>query len=79
MKKILLLPLILIPLAGCNLDVPNAQAGTTTQGEVFITMGRSGIYLFTDPLTNCQYILSANGGIIPRMDPAGKQICQPSS
>ena len=37
--------------------------------------GRNGMVLLTDHLTGCQY-LRAGGGVTPRMDRNGKQICR---
>lgn len=37
---------------------------------------RSGMILYTDSLTGCQYLsVSRSGGITPRMGANGKQIC----
>jgi hypothetical protein len=36
--------------------------------------GRSGMRLYTDTATGCQY-LGTWGGLTPRMDEQGKQIC----
>lgn len=37
--------------------------------------GRSGITLFTDDLTGCQYLGSPFGPTTPRLGADGKQIC----
>jgi len=37
---------------------------------------RSGIALRTDNGTGCQYLESRFGGLTPRLDRAGKQICR---
>lgn len=37
---------------------------------------RSGVTPVTDNLTGCQYIRTANGGITPRLDASGRQICR---
>lgn len=36
---------------------------------------RSGVALRTDAATGCDYLLSPWGGITPRLDRAGKHIC----
>lgn len=38
---------------------------------------RSGLALRTDHGTGCQYLVSLYGGITPRMDSSGKQVCKP--
>ncbi len=37
---------------------------------------RSGLALKTDAATGCQYLVSPWGGITPRLDRRGKQICE---
>lgn len=37
---------------------------------------RSGLALKTDAATGCQYLVSPWGGITPRLDRLGKQICE---
>jgi len=38
---------------------------------------RSGLLLYTDHLTGCQYLKGGTlGGITPRLDRSGKQICK---
>lgn len=37
---------------------------------------RSGVRLRTDYGTGCQYLETAGGGIAPRMDRTGRQICR---
>lgn len=41
--------------------------------------GRSGMKLTTDAETGCQYLSVAGGGITPRLDANGKQICKKDS
>jgi len=36
--------------------------------------GRSGMMVLTDDMTGCQYLY--RGGLTPRMDAAGKQVCK---
>ena len=36
---------------------------------------RSGLALHTDHLTGCQYLTARGGGITPRLDVEGNQIC----
>jgi hypothetical protein len=38
--------------------------------------GRSGMGLYTDSLTGCQYLSHAFSGLTPRMDSAGHQVCR---
>lgn len=38
--------------------------------------GRSGMKLSTDAKTGCQYLSVAFGGITPRLDREGRQICE---
>lgn len=64
MKKIFAL-MVLVSLVGCSFphddtDPPN---------------GTSGLNLYTDNLTGCQYL--GHNGLTPRMGPDGKQICIP--
>lgn len=40
---------------------------------------RSGLALKTDAMTGCQYLASPWGGITPRLDRFGKQICEEGS
>ncbi len=35
----------------------------------------SGLLLYTDPVTGCQYLNTGRGNLTPRMDKEGKQIC----
>ena len=37
--------------------------------------GSSGLKVFIDNRTNCQYISADNSGITPRLNADGKQIC----
>lgn len=37
--------------------------------------GRSGLEIKVDALTGCQYLTTPNGGLTPRLDVNGKQIC----
>jgi hypothetical protein len=37
--------------------------------------GRSGMNLYTDAKTGCQYLGHGFGGLIPRVDVTGKQLC----
>jgi hypothetical protein len=37
---------------------------------------RSGMMLSVDNGTGCEYLMSISGGIIPRMNADGKQICR---
>ena len=37
--------------------------------------GRSNLLVLTDAKTGCQYLTSNRGGITPRLDADGKQIC----
>lgn len=36
---------------------------------------RSGVSIHTDYSTGCQYLSSPHGGLVPRFDRTGKQIC----
>lgn len=47
------------------LDATDARDGT-----------RSGVKLRTDHGTGCQYLETADGGITPRLDPTGRQVCR---
>jgi len=38
--------------------------------------GRSGLRVYHDKLTGCEYLGAAFGGITPRLDAKGKQICR---
>lgn len=37
--------------------------------------GRSGLRLYIDDGTGCHYLGSSNGGLTPRMNPDGRQVC----
>lgn len=37
---------------------------------------RSGMQVFTDAKTGCQYLGNPSGGIIQRLDNTGKQVCK---
>ena len=37
--------------------------------------GRSGLEIKVDALTGCQYLTTPKGGLTPRLDANGKQIC----
>lgn len=37
---------------------------------------RSGLGLYTDAMTGCQYLSAKGSGITPRLDENGKQICR---
>lgn len=37
--------------------------------------GRSGLEIKVDALTGCQYLTTQKGGLTPRIDANGKQIC----
>lgn len=37
--------------------------------------GRSGMQLYTDALTGCQYLGKPAGGLTPRLDRNGQHIC----
>lgn len=41
--------------------------------------GRSGLYLYTDAGTGCQYLSKPFDVLIPRLDASGKHICNRSS
>lgn len=38
--------------------------------------GRSDMKVHTDALTGCQYLRGPSGGLTPRLDPNGRQICK---
>jgi hypothetical protein len=61
MKKIMVL--LVIFLAGCQKDDTDPPNGV------------SGLNIFVDAKTNCQYLGQGDGGITPRLDRNGKQIC----
>ena len=42
--------------------------------------GRSGLGLYTDHKTGCQYVKAGMfGGTTPRLDDSGKPVCRPST
>ncbi|MGM3162412.1 hypothetical protein ACS25C_16775 [Dickeya undicola] len=49
------------------------KAGLT--GDDTDGVGRSGLSLYTDAGTGCQYLSAGGSGITPRMDKDGYQIC----
>lgn len=62
--KMLLLTLSILSLAACN------KVATTR------TASYQPLLVYTDTDTGCQYVSSASdGGVTPRLNPTGKQIC----
>lgn len=47
-----------------------------TDSTDFSTSDRSGLKLHTDAMTGCQYLSTSGGGITPRLDRNGHQVCQ---
>lgn len=37
--------------------------------------GRSDMEIMTDHATGCQYLMGSRGGLTPRLDESGKQMC----
>lgn len=46
-----------------------------TDSTDYSTSDRSGLKLHTDAMTGCQYLSTSGGGITPRLDRNGHQIC----
>jgi hypothetical protein len=68
MNKLILMLLLFLTLAGCNVgDDTDDRANNRT----------SGLVLYTDYGTGCQYLrAAADGGITPRLAADGKQVCR---
>lgn len=47
-----------------------------TDSTDYSTSDRSGLKLHTDAMTGCQYLSTSGGGITPRLDRNGHQVCQ---
>lgn len=58
--------ILAVVLAGIFMDGDRDSTDTKT--------ARSGMKLYTDALTGCQY-LSAGGGLTPRIDSDGEPVC----
>jgi len=54
----------LVLLAGCAKDDSDPPDGI------------SGMVVYHDHLTGCEYLASGHGGITPRLDANGKQVCR---
>ncbi|HET8688312.1 MAG TPA: DUF6440 family protein [Methanosarcina sp.] len=67
MKKILIAGAVLAVLAGCSAKDDSDPAN-----------GYSGMSVYTDHLTGCQYLgISGGSALTPRMDASGRQVCEP--
>lgn len=64
MNKLVLALLITSALVGC------AAKDSTDPAE-----GISGLSLFSDNMTGCQYLSHNSGALTPRMNADGKQVC----
>lgn len=62
---ILLIVLVLVPILSPYDDTDDRE-----------NRQRSGMYLFTDHGTGCQYLGRILGGLVPRLDQDGKQVCR---
>lgn len=50
-------------------------SGCSPRDDTDPPRGRSGLRLFTDNMTGCQYLGNPFGGITPRVDREGRHIC----
>lgn len=62
MPRILLILIMLLLLVGCSTETENGEKYSTAS-------------IVIDSGTGCQYVYVGVGGIYPRMDHEGKQIC----
>lgn len=67
-------------LTGCGkIEAPynDHGGGPVQKDDTDPPNGRSGLTLYTDNLTGCQYLaIHYNSGLTPRMGKDGKQVCQ---
>lgn len=66
MNKILTAMAVLAVLSGCSAQISD---NTDPPG------GSSGMGLYTDYMTGCQYLSRGSGSLTPRMDADGRQVC----
>jgi len=67
---------IILAIAVCATLLALAGCGPRQQDDSDPVEGSSGMKPRTDALTGCQYLTYPNGGITPRMDRDGKQVCK---
>jgi predicted small lipoprotein YifL len=65
--------LALVMLAGCGAEA-EGPLHTPMPKQPRQEMDRI-MYLYVDPLNGCQYLHSMQGGITPRLNPDGTQVC----
>lgn len=59
----------------------SGDTGTSSETLACAVLGipdnnrRFGLKLHTDAMTGCQYLSTSGGGITPRLDSQGRQIC----
>lgn len=67
--------LALIWIVAAGLFVAALSRCQPTDSTDYSTSDRSGLKLHTDAMTGCQYLSTSGGGITPRLDSQGRQIC----
>jgi hypothetical protein len=60
----------------CVVLLAAAHACTPRDDSDPVEGGRSGVSVTRDALTGCEYLRTPFGGITPRMDNTGKQVCR---
>jgi len=77
LKKVVFVVAVMSLVAGCG----GATDDTVTPGvemQLAQLSGMDRIHVFIDPETGCEYLImdgAPRGGITPRLDENGKQIC----
>ncbi len=64
MKRVLIVMAMAVTLAGCAKDDSDPENGV------------SGMNVYRDNLTGCEYLGITHGGLTPRMDRNGQQVCR---
>ena len=73
MKGVLIYTILIVTLLGLvtSFIIANIPKNSTDPVD-----GRSGLSIRTDALTGCQYLSMYGGGIYPRMNREGGQVCK---
>lgn len=81
--KLLMIATALLVLSGCNEEVKTVPVEIepkeqVTEPEEFTLERKVGlaVWLITDNVTGCQYVLHDSSGLIPRLNANGTQYCR---
>ena len=69
-KRDLFWALVVIFIVSAMLDLLRVGWDSTDSAD-----SRSGLGLYTDAMTGCQYLSARGSGITPRLDKSGRHIC----